>query len=206
LRPKDEVLKPGEPVAHVYFPVSGVHSMTALMLDGAQVEVGMVGSEGAVGLGEVLAGVPAVNRAFVQLEGDALRLPAKHARTAFDSAPTARRLALRFQHALSMQISQTAACNRLHRVESRLARWLLMSHDRFDSDELPLTQEFLAVMLATPRPVVTRAVGALTSEGVIAHGRGSVTVVDREGLEAACCECYEIVAGVYAILYDGAGA
>jgi CRP-like cAMP-binding protein len=202
---KAQVLTPGEPVSYVYFPLRGVLSMTALMLDGAQVEVGMVGNEGAVGMYEALAGVPAVNRCFCQLEGEAIRIAASDFTAAFDRGAALRRLVHRFQHALAMQVSQTAACNRLHQVESRLARWLLMSRDRVESDELPLTHEFLSIMLATPRPVVTRAVGALTSEGAINHGRGSVTILDRAGLEALCCECYEIVSGLYGGIYDGAG-
>ena len=201
---KAETMTPGEPVSHVYFPLDGLHSMTALMIDGALVEVGIVGREGATSVQEVLADARARNRCFVQLEGDALRMRAEDFREAFAADSAFRRVMLRYQYALGMQISQTVACNRRHQVEHRLARWLLMSHDRVAADELRLTHEFLSIMLATLRPIVTRAVGALTAEGVITHGRGSVTIVDRKGLEALSCECYEIVAGVYAEMYDGA--
>jgi CRP-like cAMP-binding protein len=201
---KTETMTPGELVSHVYFPLDGIHSMTAMMIDGALVEVGIVGHEGATSVQEVLADARARNRCFVQLEGDAFRMRAEDFREAFATDGAFRDITLRYQYALGMQVSQTAACNRRHQVEHRLARWLLMTHDRVTTDELRLTHEFLAIMLATPRPVVTRAVGALTAEGVITHGRGSVTVVDRKGLEALSCECYEIVAGVYAEMYDGA--
>jgi CRP-like cAMP-binding protein len=204
LSKETETMTPGERVSHVYFPLSGIHSMTVLMIDGALVEVGIVGYEGATAVQEALADMQGRNRGFVQLEGDSLRMRAEDFREVFAADDAFRQVVLRYLYALGMQISQTVACNRRHHVEHRLARWLLMSHDRTAVDELHLTHEFLAIMLATPRPVVTRAVGALTAEGVITRGRGSITIVDRTGLEALSCECYATVAAAYAAIYDGA--
>lgn len=196
-----EVTRPGEPVTHVHFPIVGSVSMTAIMYNGAQVEVGLVGAEGVAGHQEALAEVPAVNYGYSQIAGESLRIEAAAFREAFAASGALARFVYRYQHAYSTQISQSAACNRLHAVELRLARWLLMSHDRAGSDDLRLTHEFLSTMLAAHRPVVTRAVGALVSEGVITQQRGTITVRDRTGLEALACECYEIVTAVFDAIY-----
>jgi CRP-like cAMP-binding protein len=203
---KTETMRLGAPVEHVYFPLGGVHSMTALMLSGAQVEIGVIGAEGVVGASEALTQTPALNHCFVQLEGAALRMSADAFRAAFWSSRALAGLVLGFQHAFGIQVAQTAACNRLHSVEERLARWLLLSHDRAASDRLLLTHEFLSIMLGTTRPTITHTLGVLTSEGAVVHGWGTVTIADREQLEALSCECYDIVAGLYRRLYRAAAS
>lgn len=190
---KMSLLVPGRHVTHVYFPLSGVCSVTALMSNGTSVEVGIIDSEGVVGAHEALGGVAPVNCCYVQIEGEAVRVPATLFREEFARHGTLQRVTLEWMQTFVSQISQTAACNRLHSVEQRLARWLLMCHDRVDSNDIALTHEFLGVMLASPRPGITKAVGQLSADGLIATARANITIVDRVGLEATACECYEIV-------------
>jgi CRP-like cAMP-binding protein len=194
---KTDLLVPDQPVTHIYFPVSGVHSVVALMNNGASVEAGIVDSAGVVGAQEALAEATPTNRCYTQLAGEAVRLPTGVFLDQFRRGGSLHRATLRWIQAYIVQVSQTAACNRLHVVEQRLARWLLMCHDRMESNEFPLTHELLAIMLATPRPAITKAIGRLTAPGFIAHTRGTIVVTDREGLEGASCECYEIVRDAY---------
>lgn len=190
---KRDLLVPGQAVTHVYFPLSGVHSVVALMSNGTSVEAGIVDKGGLVGAQEALAEATPTNRCFTQLEGEAMRLPADVFVDQFRRAGSLHRATLRWMQSYMVQVSQTAACNRLHAVEQRLARWLLMCHDWTESGELALTHEFLAIMLATPRPAITNAIGRLTAPGYIRHARAKIVVTDRQGLEAASCECYTIV-------------
>ncbi|MCB1885420.1 MAG: Crp/Fnr family transcriptional regulator [Geminicoccaceae bacterium] len=181
-----------QPIEHAYFVESGLTSMIALLEEGGSVEVGIVGREGVVGLPLVLGDDRADKDAMVQLAGSALRLPAAVLCRAFDETDSLRDLLLRYMQAFHVQVSQTAACNGRHVLEERLARWLLMTHDRAGGDAFLITQEFLADMLGVRRAGVTVAAGILQRAGVIRYGHGRLAVLDRAGLEAASCECYGV--------------
>jgi CRP-like cAMP-binding protein len=196
------IYEPNEPITHVYFPISGVVSMVSEMRAGT-VEVGTVGREGMTGLPIVLHATTMPSRAFVQVPGHAYRMRASDLFTALGESPRTTRLVYRYVLALFDQAAQHAACNRLHALEERCARWLLMTHDRVDGDVLPLKQQFLAEMLGVHRPAVTIAAGALQKAGVIRYTRGKVTVLDRKALEEASCECYRIITRRAAELLDG---
>ena len=187
------IYEPNTRITHVYFPISGIVSMTSDMREGT-VEVGTVGREGMTGLPLVLRADTMPTRAFVQVPGHAYRMHAKDLVEAMRQAPGFERLLYRYALALFDQAAQHAACNRLHAREERCARWLLMTHDRVDGDVLPLKQQFLAEMLGVHRPAVTLAAGALQRAGIIRYARGKVTVLDRPALQNASCECYAIIA------------
>lgn len=183
----------GTPIRFVYFPETAVISLVTRMADGATIEIGTAGCEGMAGLPVFLASDSSSVEAFAQIPGVAWRMDADvFARMA---APPSilHRILLRYTQALLTQVSQTAACNASHLVDERCARWLLMTHDRVDSDEFPLTHEFLAFMLGVRRPGITVAMRALRDTGSVDYRRGSVQIVDREGLERASCECYHVV-------------
>jgi CRP-like cAMP-binding protein len=184
------------PITHAYFPTSGLVSMVSPMPDGV-VEVGTAGREGMAGVPILLHAESMATRAFVQVAGSALSITADDLRTAVRESAALERVLFRYVQALFGQIAQTAACNRLHSLEERCARWLLMTHDRVGGATLPLTQQFLAEMLGTHRPAVTLAAGALQKAGLIRYTRGKVTVVDRAGLEAASCACYGLIRDGY---------
>jgi CRP-like cAMP-binding protein len=186
------IYEPNKPISHVYFPISGVVSMVSEMREGT-VEVGTVGREGMTGLPLVLRAATMPTRAFVQVPGHAYRVRGTNLCTLIREAPNVERLLYRYVLALFDQTAQHAACNRLHALEERCARWLLMTHDRVDGDVVPLKQQFLAEMLGVHRPAVTIAAGALQKAGVIRYTRGKVTVLDREALEEAACACYAII-------------
>lgn len=193
------------PIHHVHFPESGVVSMITAFEEGVQVEVGLVGCEGMVGLPALLGVGTSSLEALVQVEGVALRMGAPAFRAALAEAPALAAHLLRYVDAFQAQVAQSAACNARHRVEQRLARWLLMTHDRTGGDAFPMTQAFLATMLAVRRPGVTLAMGALRRAGLVAHGRGAVRVLDRAGLEAVACECYGAVRRRFVALGTGYG-
>ena len=186
------IYEPNERITHVYFPISGVISMVSAMEEGT-VETGTVGREGMSGLPLVLRANTMPSRAFVQVPGHAYRMRDADLFAAMSEVPQFERLLYRYALALFDQAAQHAACNRLHALEERCARWLLMTHDRMDGDVLPLKQQFLAEMLGVHRPAVTLAAGALQKAGVIRYTRGKVTVLDRTALENASCECYKII-------------
>jgi CRP-like cAMP-binding protein len=186
------IYEPHVPITHVYFVLSGIISMVSEMREGT-VEIGTVGCEGMSGLPVVLAADTMPSRAFVQVPGEALRMNADDLVRTMDASPQLRRLVYRYVLALFDQTAQHAACNRLHGLEERCARWLLMTHDRVVGDVLLLKQQFLAEMLGVHRPAVTLAAGALQKAGIIRYSRGKVTVLDRAALENASCECYRIV-------------
>ena len=186
------IYEPNAPITHVYFPISGIVSLTSDMREGT-VEVGTVGREGMTGLPLVLRARTMPTRAFVQVPGHAYRMRDEDLLLVMSESPRFERLLLRYALALFDQAAQHAACNRLHALEERCARWLLMTHDRVDGDVLPLKQQFLAEMLGVHRPAVTLAAGALQRAGVIRYTRGKVTVLDRPALERASCECYRII-------------
>ncbi|MBZ9936946.1 Crp/Fnr family transcriptional regulator [Mesorhizobium sp. BR1-1-16] len=186
-----------EPIEHVYFVERGVVSMVNEPEDGDIVEFATIGPEGMAGF-PVLLNTPSVpNRAMVQIPGEALRMRVRDFQRALPHSPVLNRLLLRYLMALLNQVAQGASCNRLHEVSARCARWLLQTHDRVEGDTFPLTQEFLAQMLGVHRPSVSVAAAALQTGGLIQYGRGSITITDRKGLEAASCNCYELIKGEY---------
>ncbi len=183
----------GETIKSGYFVNSGLMSILAVQPDGKTVEVGLIGREGFAGLPLLVGYRDSPTRVMTQGDGTAYRCDAETLKQLTRQYPELEKRLHRFSHQLAMQTTQIAACNRLHDVVSRLARWILMSQDRILSEKLPLTQEFLAQMLGTRRASVTVAAGVLQKAGLIAYTRGSVTILNRKELEAAACDCYEIV-------------
>ncbi len=197
-------MKPGQPIAAVHFPEAGWVSMVAVLADGKSAEVGIVGSEGMAGLPLLLGSDSSSVEGMVQARGTMLRLGADAFRTALEHSPALRTLLLRYVLAFQEQVAQTAACNGHHALEQRLARWLLMAHDRAEGDEFPMTQEFLAMMLCVHRPGVTVAARLLQQAGLIRYGQGQIAVTDRAGLEATACECYGAVRRIFERLLGAA--
>lgn len=190
----DILVEPGEKIDYAYFLNDGMASLVALSRDGRSVEVGIVGKEGMVGMDLVASLRRGTFRAIMQMAGSGLRIRAEVFQDVLQTAPTLRAELGRFALMHGMQVAQLAACNRLHEVEQRLARWLLMCQDhRDDSQLLPLTHEFLAQMLGTGRPSVSLAAGALENAGLIQNLRGSVKILNRKSLEEAACECYGVI-------------
>jgi len=180
----------GAPLDCLYFIEEGVASILTSMANGATIEVGMVGKEGIVGVAALMGGEASAQQIVVQVHGAALKMPAAECKEAFDQSPAFRAAVLRYVAAFLDLGAQTAACNRLHSIEQRCARWFLMALDRLDGDVMPMTHEFLASMLGVRRAGITETAGELQRAGLIRNHRGEVTVVDRPGLEAAACECY----------------
>jgi len=195
--------QPGVPIEFVYFPETAVASMIRRMADGAGVEVGTIGREGVVGGAVALGATVMPTECLLQVGGKVQRLPVPALRDALantstsDDGPSLLGLMLLYSQALFEQCAQTAACNRLHALEQRCARWLLMIHDRVEGDELHLTQEFLSYMLGVRRGGVTEACGTLMRAGLIRYRHGHITIVDREGMEAATCECFQVSIDAY---------
>jgi len=197
---RQPVYEPGKPIEYVYFPLTTVISMLAVMDDGQAVEVATMGNEGMAGLPVFLGATSSPDRAFAQVPGRALRMSAGEFRELANGAGTVQGLLQRYTQAFFVQLAQGAACNRLHSTDQRLARWLLLTHDRVGQDRFPLTQEFMAQMLAVRRATVTEAAGRLQQAGLITYSRGIVTILDRPGLEAVSCECYRIITDEHAHL------
>ena len=187
------VCEPGVPMRHVYFPTTCIVSLLYVMEDGASAEIAVVGNEGIVGVSLFMGGETTTSRAVVQSAGHAYRLQGQLLKDAFFRAGPMQRLLLRYTQALLTQMAQTAVCNRHHSVDQQLCRWLLLSLDRLPSSELTMTQELIANMLGVRREGVTEAAGRLQHAGLIEYHRGHITVVDRPGLEARVCECYQVV-------------
>jgi CRP-like cAMP-binding protein len=185
--------EPNEPIEYAYFPLEGVASMIVTTRDGATVEVGLVGREGFVGYQPLLGMKSAPYGAIMQIPGYALRISSKTLKEEFDRGARLRAVLHRNIQSQIVQTAQAAACNRLHEVNERLARWLLMMHDRAEADRLPLTHEFLSQMLGANRATVSLAAGTFQQAGLIRYARGSVTILNREGLEQIACECYGVV-------------
>ncbi|MGH9607630.1 MAG: Crp/Fnr family transcriptional regulator [Terracidiphilus sp.] len=184
-------------VSHGYFLEEGVASVVVTVENGDTVEVGIVGIDGLVGL-PILFGVPSTpGRTFVQIEGSGFRIDAKNLKEEFERDGVLRRQVQRYMQAFFVQTAQTAACNRLHTIEERLARWLMACRDRVESDKLHLTHDFLGQMLGAPRTTVTLAAGLLQRAGMIDYARGTVTITDRDQLENTACECYGLVRDAY---------
>jgi CRP-like cAMP-binding protein len=191
LKLKEFLHKPGEPIEHVYFPGGGFASVVTVLEDGDMVEVATIGREGMLGVSAVLNGDPSPAAAMVQAEADTCyKMAVGVFRDEMDRRGPFHHLLGRYAQALTGFIMQSTACNAVHSVEQRLSRWLLMAHDRIGRDDFPLTQEFVAMMLGATRPTVTVVAGTLQRAGLITYHRGHVTIVDREKLEAASCECY----------------
>jgi len=191
---RDVVYEQGERIDRVVFPLTGVFSLVSMMEDGRGVEVATVGNEGFVGLPVFLqATLTGAHRAFAQVPGEALVLePAAFLQLVNAGGPFQTALQ-RYAQAMITAIAQGSACNRLHKIEQRCARWLLQTHDRVDSDEFALTQEFLAQMMGIRRPRASEAAGVLRESGLIRYARGRMTILDRPGLESASCECYGVI-------------
>jgi CRP-like cAMP-binding protein len=201
---KTVLFEAGEVIDSVYFPLDGVVSLVTPLADGDVVEVATIGNEGVVGVPLVPGGSLAV-RAISQVAGTALRMEAAIFLAGVKRLSSFQRLVQRYQQALFAQISQAAACNRLHSNEERLSRWLLMSHDRVGADTFPITHEFLGETLGSRRATVTLSAGLLQSAGLIRYHRGLVTIVDRRGLEAVSCECYAVIRAAMDRAISGAG-
>jgi len=189
----DVVYESGGRLDYIYFPTSCIVSLVYTMESGVTAEMGLVGNEGALGIALFMGGDTMPNRAVVQVAGNAIRMKAKTLLQEFRRGGPLQESLLRYTQALITQICQTAVCNRLHSVEQRLCRWILLCHDRLKSNELPMTQEFISNMLGGRRQSVTVAAGRLQDAGLIHYSRGHIEILDRRGLEAAACECYRVV-------------
>jgi CRP-like cAMP-binding protein len=183
----------GDKLNHVYFPTTAIVSLLYVMENGASAEIAVVGNEGIVGVALFMGGETMPNRAVVQSGGHAFRLKGQLLKEEFNRGGALQHLLLRYTLAMLTQMAQTAVCNRHHTVDQQLCRWLLLSLDRLPAMELKMTQELIANMLGVRREGVTEAAGRLQSAGLIHYSRGRITVLDRPGLEARVCECYEVV-------------
>ncbi len=189
--------EPEQVIDYVYFPLAGVISLLAVFQDGASVEAGLIGAEGMLGTPVVLGAEISPHEALVQVSGQAMRITARDLTAEVEKDRSLLNGMLRYTNMIFIQVVQTAACNRLHTIEQRLARWLLLSHDRAKRDDFTLTQEFMARMLGVRRAGVSVAANNLKQSGAIDYRRGNVIIVDRKGLEQTCCECYETVKQEY---------
>lgn len=194
----------GKPVEAVYFPTSGMISIVAMMREGAAVEVGIAGREGMLGVQAMLGDDIAINEAMVQIPGSALRMSAGVLRQEMQDSAPLRDVMLKYVQLVLNTATQSAACNRTHLLEQRLARWLLTARDRSANDRLPLTHEFIAMMLGVRRAGVTVAAQSLQSAGLIEYAHGRITIADREGLEAAACECFQVIKREHARVFGAA--
>jgi CRP-like cAMP-binding protein len=187
---KQNLLEAEEPIGAAYFIETGMVSYLNYLEGGEAQEIGLIGSEGMIGLPLILGVDQAPFGAMVQMEGTALRLSPTALRQAFNESETLRTRLLRYMQALHIQVSQTAACNNHHSLDERLTRWLLMAHDRAGNDQFPMTHEFMSMMLGVRRAGVTVTAGALKHAGLIHYTNGDITILDRPSLEAMACECY----------------
>ena len=189
----DVLYEPGGKMRYVYFPTTSIVSLLYVMRDGASAEIAIVGNEGILGISLFMGGETTPSRAVVQSAGHGFRMKAQFLKDEFSRFGPMLHLLLRYTQALITQMAQTAVCNRHHSVDQQLCRWLLLSLDRLSSNELSMTQELIANMLGVRREGVTEAAGKLQDAGLIRYRRGKITVLDRPGLEARSCECYDVV-------------
>ena len=196
------IAEAGDPVVNVYFPSSGVVSIITSMQDGGRVESLTIGREGAVGLLGAFGYPRFTSRGLVQISGAGLRIDARALRDAANSFPTIRKTVIRYAQVSEAQLHQSAACNALHSIEARLCRWLLTCEDRVGDTILPLTQEFMAMMLGVQRTSVTTAAQALQRRGLIEYRRGRITILDRAGMEHISCECYRTIETIYDDIFN----
>jgi CRP-like cAMP-binding protein len=195
-----------EPPTHAYFPTSGLASVVTTMADGSTAEVSFIGKEGVVGAFHLLGPAEVPTNCFMQMAGGGWTIAMSDLREMFESSEEIRHRVLEAVQEQALTIGQIAACNRLHESQERLARWLLMAQDRTQSKVLNITQEFLAQMLGARRTTVTVVAGALQRSGLIEYRRGKVTILERAKLEAAACDCYQVIKQLYEGLYkDVAG-
>ena len=189
--------EPGKTLSHMYFPTTAIISLLYVMENGASAEIAVVGNDGLVAVSMFMGGGSTPSRAVVQSAGHGFRLKAKDMKDEFDRGGAVLHLLLRYTQALITQMSQTAVCNRHHSLDQQLCRWLLLSLDRLDGDELVMTQELIANMLGVRREGVTESATKLQTAGLIRYARGRITVLDRPGLEKRTCECYGVVKKEY---------
>ena len=187
----------GDKLDYAYFPTTAIISMLYIMENGATAEIGVIGNDGLVGNALFMGSDTTTSRAVIQSTGAVLRMKAKDLKIEFALGGMFQKLLLRYTQALMTQISQTAVCNRLHAVEHQVCRWLLLSHDRLDSDMLVMTHDLISNMLGVRREGVTLAAQKLAKRKLIKNVRGTITIIDRQGLEEAVCECYAVVNNEY---------
>jgi CRP-like cAMP-binding protein len=193
MRLGDVLYESGAHLRYVYFPTTSIVSLLYVMEDGASAEIAIVGNEGILGISLFMGGDTTPSRAVVQSAGDGYRLRADLLKNEFERFGATMHLLLRYTQALITQMAQTAVCNRHHSVDQQLCRWLLLSLDRLQTNDLSMTQELIANMLGVRREGVTEAAGKLQDAGLIHYRRGQISVLDRSGLEARVCECYQVV-------------
>ena len=200
--PRGKILyEPGDEIEWVYFPERAMVSIVSLMENGATTEIGLIGREGMVGISVLLGRRQAINRAIVQVPDGGNRMRVDALEKLFREGGTLQTLLLTYTQTMFMYVSQLAACNRHHKIEQRFARWLLHVSDSLDSNQLPLTQEFVAEMLGSRRSGVTVAAQALQRAAIIQYRRGMITVLDRDRLEEETCECYQQIHREFSQLY-----
>lgn len=202
---KTVLFERGKEIRYAYFPLSGAHSVLAIMEDGAAVEVGTVGYEGMSTVDILTGSTHATETTICQIPGDSLRMPVDKFHDLLGKAKEFRRLSYRFLQAYISMVSQSVACNRLHSTEERFARWILTSHDRVKGDTFLLTQEFLADMLGVHRPSISLIARSFQQAGLLNYRRGVITILDRAGIEETCCECYGVVKRQFAAALGGGG-
>lgn len=193
----DVLYEADEKLSYLYFPTTAIISLLSIMENGATAEIGITGNDGVVGIALFMGSETTPNRAIAQSAGKAFKMKESDLQTEFKRGGRFQLLLLRFTMALMAQISQTAVCNRLHPVEQQLCRWLLLSHDRLTSDKLVMTHDLISNMLGVRREGVTLAAQKLAKRKLITNDRGTITVIDRQGLEYAVCECYQVVNDEY---------
>ena len=200
--PRDQsIIEPHVPIKDVYFPLTSLLSMVTVMEDGSSVESGSVGREGMSGVPVLLDAGETSMLTVVQIPGEAVRVKAQTIKEVYDRGGALRKILNRYMHTVIVVGSQSTACNRVHRIEARLARWLLMSADGIGSDEVNITHEYLAVMLGVRRAGVSEAAAKLQEQNLIRYNRGVIQLLDRERLEAVACECYRVVKAEYERLF-----
>ena len=187
----------GDRLDYGYFPTTAIISLLYIMENGATAEIGVVGNDGILGIALFMGGDTTNSRAVVQSAGEAFKIKAQDLKTEFGRGGEMQKMLLRYTQALMTQISQTAVCNRLHSLEQQLCRWILLSHDRLNSDKLVMTHDLISNMLGVRREGVTLAAQKLAEKGLIINTRGTIILIDRQGLENAVCECYKVVNDEY---------
>ncbi|MBW4565758.1 MAG: Crp/Fnr family transcriptional regulator [Mojavia pulchra JT2-VF2] len=196
------IYTPAEPITHVYFPHKAVISLIATMQEGSSVEFALASNEGMAGITTILGDNTTTTTAIVQVPGDGMRMDVDVLISEFKKGGKLQSLLLRYLQALIAEMAQGSACNRLHNLEARFARWLLKVSDRLQSSEFALTQEFIAQMLGVRRSGVSVAAGTFSQAGIISYSRGRIKILNREALEANCCECYSVIKTEFARLLD----
>jgi len=199
----DHVIVPGVPIQHIYFPLNALLSLVTTMEDGSSVESGVIGREGMSGIPVLLSAEQTTMPTFTQVPGEALKIKSEIIKEAYDRRGALHTLLNRYMHTVVVLGSYSTACNALHKIEQRMARWLLLSSDGVGADEFDLTHEFLAVMLGVRRASVSETAAALRHDGLIDYTRGHIKITDRGGLEAASCECYGKFKDEYERLFGG---